>query len=161
MRTYEIQSQRREEQPTAVAATTLDVPQIGPWLATTYHSVFSFLTSHGLSPAGPAFARYHRLGEDRFEIEAGFPVGEAIQGEGEIHASSLPGGMFATTVHVGPYEAMEPAYEAVASWVEDQDGERTGDPWEVYFSDPQEEPDPARWRTEIVQPYRAKPPTLE
>ncbi len=26
--------------------------------------------------------------------------------------------------------------------------------WEVFFSDPATEPDPATWRTEIVQPYR-------
>jgi effector-binding domain-containing protein len=101
MRAYEIQSQRRQEQPAAVAQTALDVADIGPWLAATFGSVF------------------------------------------------------ATTLHIGPYEAMEPAYEAVASWIDQQVGERSGDPWEVHFSDPQEEIDPDTWKTEVVQPYQA------
>ena len=49
---------------------------------------------------------------------------------------------------------MAPAYQALASWVSSHGGEPAGDPWEVYFSDPASEPDPATWRTEIVQPYR-------
>jgi effector-binding domain-containing protein len=42
-----------------------------------------------------------------------------------------------------------------ASCVTDHGGEATGDAWEVYFSDPATQPDPATWRTEINQPYRA------
>jgi effector-binding domain-containing protein len=155
MGTYEIQSQPRQEQPTAVAQTALDVADIGPWLTATYGSVFNFLATHDSLPVGPPFARYQQLGGGRFQVEAGFPVAQAIQGEGDVIASVLPGGLVATTLHIGPYEAMEPAYEAVASWVDQQGGERTGDPWEVYFSDPQEEPDPDTWKTEVVQPYRA------
>ena len=47
---------------------------------------------------------------------------------------------------------MAPAYEALASWVSSCGGEPAGDLWEVCFSDPASEPDPATWRTEIVQP---------
>ena len=49
---------------------------------------------------------------------------------------------------------MAPAYEALASWVSSHGGEPAGAPWEVYFSDPAVEPDPATWHTEVVQPYR-------
>jgi effector-binding domain-containing protein len=47
---------------------------------------------------------------------------------------------------------MAPAYEAPASWVSSHGGEPAGGLWQVYFSDPASEPDPATWRTEIVQP---------
>jgi effector-binding domain-containing protein len=49
---------------------------------------------------------------------------------------------------------MEPAYQALASWVSEHGGELAGDAWEVYLSDPSAQPDPATWRTEIVQTYR-------
>lgn len=77
-----------------------------------------------------------------------------IKAVGEVRPSSLPGGTVATTMHVGSYDQMEPAYEALAQWVKEHGQELAGDPWEVYFSDPSVEPDPATWRTEIVQPYR-------
>ena len=69
----------------------------------------------------------------------------------------LPGGSVASTVHVGPYDAMVPGYQAVLSWIAAHDGEVVGDAWEVYLSHPIVEPDPATWRTEIVQPFRERP----
>ncbi|OWY63184.1 hypothetical protein B7486_54480 [cyanobacterium TDX16] len=57
-------------------------------------------------------------------------------------------------VHVGPYDQVEPAYRAAAEWVTEHGGTLDGDAWEVYLSDPDVEPDPATWRTEVVQPYR-------
>ena len=68
--------------------------------------------------------------------------------------SELPGGQVAVTVHAGPCDQMERVYQALASLVSEHGGELAGDAWEVYFSDPSAEPDPATWRTEIVQPYR-------
>jgi effector-binding domain-containing protein len=65
----------------------------------------------------------------------------------------LPGGPAAVTVDIGPYEQMAPAYRALTSWVSSHGGEPAGDPWEVYYTDPASESDPATWRTEIIQPY--------
>ncbi len=73
MKTYEIDSQARQAQPTAVMAATLPVAGIGPWLASAFGTLFSVITARGAHPAGPPFARYHRLAEDRFAVEAGFP----------------------------------------------------------------------------------------
>jgi effector-binding domain-containing protein len=153
MKTYEIQAGTRQEQPTAVRTATLAVAGIGPWLAETFGAVATVITAHGAYPAGPPFARYHRLAADGFTVEAGFPVSAAIDADGDVRPSQLPGGPVAATVHTGPYDQMAPAYEAIAGWVSSHRGEPAGDPWEIYFSDPAAEPDPATWRTEIVQPY--------
>jgi effector-binding domain-containing protein len=76
-----------------------------------------------------------------------------IKPDGEVRSSSLPGGMVATTMHIGSYDQMEPGYEALSAWVKERGQELAGDAWEVYLSDPAAEPDPTKWRTEIVQPY--------
>ena len=68
--------------------------------------------------------------------------------------AAIAGPPFAVTIHTCPYDAMRPAYQALVSWVSEHGGELAGDPWEVYFSDPSTEPDPATWRTQIIQPYR-------
>jgi effector-binding domain-containing protein len=49
---------------------------------------------------------------------------------------------------------MRPAYDAIEAWIIDQGGQPEGPAWEIYYTDPNEEPDPSNWRTEIVQPYR-------
>lgn len=154
MKTYEIQTQTRAAQPTAVANTTLTVDEIGPWLAKTYSAVARSLAAQGTSPSGPPFARYHKLDDGRFDVEAGFPVATPAKADGDVRPSSLPDGLAATTVHVGSYDEMEPGYKALADWVEGHGQELAGDPWEVYLSDPSAQLDPETWRTEIVQPYR-------
>lgn len=154
MSTYEIESSTREEQPTATASTTLVVEEIGPWLGRIYSAIATSLAAQGAYPVGPPFARYHRHQDGRFDVEAGFPVAEAIKPDGEVRPSSLPGGTAATVMYVGPYDGMQPVYDALTSWVSEQDNELAGDPWEVYLSEPAVEPDPATWRTQVVQPYR-------
>ncbi len=154
MKTYDVHTETRKTQLTAVATATLRVAEIGPWLAGTYGMLARVITERGAHPVGPPFARYHMLAEDRFAVEAGFPVSASVNA-GDVRSSELPGGAVAVTVHTGPYDEMRPAYEALTSWVGGHGGEPAGDPWEVYFSDPAREPDPAAWRTEIVQPYRA------
>ncbi len=155
MKLYEIHAQTRQPQPTAVGRATLTVQELPSWLGRTYGAVAQALAAHGAGPAGPPFARYHRLGDNRFTVEAGFPAATVIEAVGDVIPSELPGGQVAVTVHTGPYETMEPAYEALVSWVTDHGGEVAGDAWEVYFSDPATQPDPATWRTEVVQPYIA------
>jgi effector-binding domain-containing protein len=153
VKTYDVQVQTREIQPTAVIRAVLPASEIGPWLAKVYRTLTDVIAAHGTSPSGPPFARYHRLDAGLFAVEAGFPVVTAIEADGDARPSCLPGGPVATTIHTGPYSELAPVYEALASWVNDHGGTPEGDAWEVYLSDPARQRDPATWRTEIVQPY--------
>ena len=154
MKLYEVRAETRQAQPTAVCRATLAPVDIGPWLGKVYGAVAGLLSAQQAGPAGPPFARYHLLSDGRFEVEAGFPASRPVESSGDVQPSELPGGPVAVTVHTGPYDQMEPGYRALASWVTDHGGEVTGDAWEVYFSDPATQPDPATRRTEIIQPYR-------
>lgn len=160
MRTYDIQTEVRNAQVTAVARTTLGVAEFGPWLSKSYPVIAGQLATGHAGPAGPPFARLRALGDGRFDIEAGFPatgpfdISGSFDGGTEVMQSELPGGRVAVTTHVGPYDQIEPAYQALAAWLIEHGGEPVGDPWEVYLSGPPTEPDPASWRTEILQPYR-------
>ncbi|MGW5740525.1 GyrI-like domain-containing protein [Amycolatopsis sp. NPDC003861] len=154
MRTYEIQAGNRNEQPTAVAEAVLDVAGIGAWLGRQYATIAGVLTAQGRVPAGPPFARYRREPDGRFHVEAGFPVGTPIAPVDGVRPSTLPAGPVVETVHVGPYDTMEPAYGALACWVHEHDGELAGAAWEVYLTSPEAQSDPGTWCTEVVQPYR-------
>jgi effector-binding domain-containing protein len=151
---YTIERRTIAPQDTAVEYATLPAAEIPPFLARAYAEVASYLQRKGAGPAGMPFARYHRLGEERFEVEAGFPASTPVGGEGEVEPSELPGGVVAVTVHVGPYETMAPAYAALAAWITEHGGTPVGDAWEVYHDDPGSQPDSSKWRTEIIQPVR-------
>jgi effector-binding domain-containing protein len=86
------------------------VPEIGPWLGRAYGEITGVLADQGRQSAGPPYARHHVLGNGRFDVEAGFPVSTAIEPAGAVRPGVLPAGPVAVTVHIGPYDAMEPAY---------------------------------------------------
>jgi effector-binding domain-containing protein len=156
--TYEFERVDTEPRATAVARAELAVPEIGAWFGPTLGRIAGWLAAREVAIVGPPFARYHRVdgSPERFEVEAGFPVATEVAGDGDIAPSSLPGGTHASTVHVGPYERLGEAYEALERWVAEHGGEPAGDPWEIYESDPNEQPDPATWRTVVIQPYRER-----
>jgi effector-binding domain-containing protein len=145
-------------QAAAAIRARLSVPEIGRWFGPTLGRLAGWLDRRQLPIVGPPYARYHRLDgeEERFEVEAGFPVGAPIDGDDDVSASALPGGPHATTVHVGPYEELGAAYESLTTWVAAHGGEPAGDPWEIYESDPTEQPDPATWRTRVIMPFRRR-----
>lgn len=114
--------------------------------------VYNHCQQAGLTMAGPPFVRYVDVGPGLWTIEGGIPLVEPAQGQGEITAGALPGGPVATAVHVGPYDTLGHTHAAIERWIEDNGHRPGGAPWEVYLTDPGEEPDPAKWRTRVVWP---------
>ena len=103
--------------------------------------------------AGPPFARYHSLDPAAVDVEAVFPLTRVVEASGRMHAVIVDGGEAVQVMYVGPYDAMEPAFLAINEWL-DATGHRPSEPpREVYLTDPVSEPDPANWRTLVIQPY--------
>jgi len=113
-----------------------------------YSSIARFLASKGLEPSGNPFAVYFNMGLEDFEVEFGFPVGEAVEGEGVMTRSATPSGRAVTTLYIGPYEDVEPAYTALMKWAEDNGLRLEGTAYEIYLSDPAVTP-PEQLKTRI------------
>lgn len=141
--------------PTAVVRADLTPAELGDWLHRVFNEVDGYLHSSGNHPAGPPFARYRPLDDGRLDVEAGFGVSSPIEGSGEIEASSLPAGTVAVVTHTGCYDEIGATYEVLSSWLSARELTAAGDPWEVYFSDPEEPP--SAWRTDIYQPCERVP----
>lgn len=152
MRTYEIETRTVDREiPTAVVCGTCDVAGMAAFLGHAFEAAASYLGRNGVGPVGMPYARYRVLGEGRFDVEAGFPAATPVPGQDDVEPSSLPAGTAAVTTHVGPYDEVAHAYEALVAWVEEH-GEATGAPWEVYLSAPDADPP----TTEVWLPYRAR-----
>lgn len=153
---YAIEDRSLARQPTMVIHGKVNLEDIPRFLGRVYSTVECQVHESGAHVVGDPFARYRPLDSEyrEFEIEAGLPVLLATGGRGEVEASHLPSGPAAVTFHTGPYERMEPAYGALNSWLQARGLETNGPAWEVYHTDPDTQPDPAIWRTEIIQPYR-------
>lgn len=113
-----------------------------------YSSIAGYLGSKGKTPQGPPFAIYYNMEMDNLEVEFGFPVEKKMDGEGNIKSSVTPSGKAATSLYIGPYEEVEPVYDALIKWIKDNGLEANGVAYEIYLNDPAETP-PDELKTQI------------
>ena len=152
--TYEIADRTLVDQYTAVVRGEMVATELPGWLKEAYRGVGEYLSRTHVNPSGPPFARYTLL-DEVVAVEAGFPVPFEVAGEASVEPSTLPDGPAAVTTRMGRYEDLAIAYRAVHRWLDEHGLVPAGPHWEVYFTDPFAEPDPSRWRTDVVVPYRA------
>ena len=124
--------------------------------------LFGWLGAHGIAPAGPPFFRYHVIDmEWQLLVEVGVPlVSQAAESDGDVRGGVLPGGRFAVMTHTGTPESLMGATAALLDWAEARglawdvtqtdDGEKWGCRIESYLTDPAEQPDTSKWRTELA-----------
>ena len=143
---------RRRAYLRAGSRATVPADGVGPWLAETYAQISTYSRGLEIATAGPPDARYtFRAG--RTDVEAGFPVSRAFRGQGPMQPSGLPGGTVVITVHLGPHEALEDGCAPYMRWLPGHACAAIGGRWEVYYTDPAQEPDSSRWLPEVVAPY--------
>ncbi|HEX6510120.1 MAG TPA: GyrI-like domain-containing protein, partial [Chloroflexota bacterium] len=148
--TVEIQ----ELQPQVVAGIRAIATQaeIGATFRELLPEIVEYLREIGVSPVGAPYARYFHVGADRVDMEVGIAIDRPIDGNARVEPGELPGGEAATTVHVGSYDGLTEAYDALVAWIEEEGRVRTGLPWEVYAMDPEHVPEPDEWQTRIFWP---------
>ncbi|GAB3438328.1 hypothetical protein GCM10027517_10520 [Phycicoccus ginsengisoli] len=139
---YDITLTHESGRRVAVTSYQARPEEIGPKAQQTFAAVAAHLARVGVPVGGPAVSCY-TMGPQVFEVASGFVVGEDFEpGEG-VEECNLPPCEVATTTHVGRYEDLGQAYEALRSGVAAQ-GRRLAEDgimWEEYWSPPGTPPD--------------------
>ena len=143
---------QRAPQTTAVVRGTVAVADIPKFLGEAYGAVMQALAAQGIAPVGEPFAFYLGMPTATVELEAGFPIAEQCKAAGTVIPGELPGGTTVTGTHVGPYETMVDTYNQMMAWMAHEHLVPGAQMWEIYLSDPAQEPNPSKWRTQIFWP---------
>lgn len=143
------------EQPTLTMREIKSVDKLPELFGKAFGSVIAYLQELGEAPSGMPFGLYYNLDMSALDVEAGFPVVKQLPGKGDIKASAIPAGKYLSTIHHGAYDSMEPAYEALTKWANENGFEPTGIVYEYYLNDPSEGPDIVP-KTEIRFPVEKK-----
>jgi effector-binding domain-containing protein len=109
-------------------------------------------------PAGAPFFRHRVIGgmTERFELEVGIPVTDPVTGDGRVQAGSKPAGTYVVLTHEAHPDSIAASHAALVRWADEHGIElaRTGAAWdalfESYLTNPEEEPNQDRWRTELA-----------
>jgi effector-binding domain-containing protein len=153
--TYEISVEQRPAQPVLARRVHANVQDLKRVFGETYGALMQYLGALGEPPMGMPYAAYYNMDMQNLEVEIGFPVARAVPGRGDLQPGVLPAGDWAQVLHVGPYDQVGPAYDALAAWVAEHGREPSGVAYEMYLDGP--ETPPAQLRTWIMFPLKAAP----
>ncbi|HKQ46419.1 MAG TPA: GyrI-like domain-containing protein [Rhizomicrobium sp.] len=96
--------------------------------------VWAFLkTNGGLRPGHNLFLYHHpECRNEVMNIDFGVQVAFSFEREGEVHCVKTPAGEVATTVHIGPYDRLRDAHDAIHAWCAAQNRRIGRASWEIY-----------------------------
>ncbi len=136
--TYNCEFIDQGAQPTLSIRTTTSIKELPQELGRAYGAIGQYMAQLGEQPAGAPYAAYFTFEMSSMDIEIGFPVGSSLPGKDEIQSGEIPAGKIAQCLYTGPYNKIEPAYNALTAFVEEQGYDATGVAYEFYLNDPGE-----------------------
>jgi AraC family transcriptional regulator len=158
---YKITREELTAQPVLMVRRRVRRAEIAATIGAALPKVFLHAQQRGLAIAGYPITRYLETSVGLVTFETGMRVtahsGEwtLADGQGDVLAETLPGGLAAATIHFGPYDQLQNAYAAVEEWIAVNGFRQNGAPWEAYLNDPADYPNPQDWKTEVYWPLQA------
>lgn len=150
---YDIAQLKEPLRHLAVTRFTTTPDQVSTHMAGAFGIVYGYLGRHQIEPLGPPYGCYVMNGPEQWEVRVGCEVDQPVTAEDSIEPYDLPACDSLSTVHVGPYDELGKAYEALETRAHELGVEL--DPammWEEYLSGP--EVPPEQTRTVIHWPVR-------
>jgi effector-binding domain-containing protein len=126
--TYTVEVQPVESQPIAVVRLRASLPQLTTVVPHACGVVWDFLKASQIK-AGRNLAVYL---DEQINLEVGVEVFGPFNGNGQIVYSTTPAGSVLTTAHIGPYDQLGKAHEAIRDWSVQHHQPFTGPNWEIY-----------------------------
>lgn len=150
----------RDEQHYVAIRTQIPMRQLKKVIPQLLGEVFVWLEQQGIAPAGPPFVRYHVIDmQAKLDIEIGVPVANPLSGNNRISPGVLPAGRYATLIYTGVKNGI-PGNAALLNWGaqqgiawdkwETESGDAFGSRLESFITDPDDEPNQAKWETEVA-----------
>ena len=150
---YQFELTEQAAQPTLAVRTRTAVGNLPRELGKAYNAILAHLNELGEQASNAAFAAYYNMDMENLDVEMGFPVAKPLAGKGEIIAGEIPAGKQASYMYKGPYQAMEPVYEAFNRWMTENGHTPTGVCYEFYYNSPMDVPE-SELLTKIVFPLK-------
>ena len=142
--------EERDAQPTLSIHTSAAVQDLPGIFGEAFGAVMQYLGQLGEHPASMPYAAYRNMDLQDLDVEIGFPVARPLPGEGRIQSGEIPGGKWATLLHVGPYDQIHAGWEALTAAIAATGRTIAGPAYEFYLDGP--ETPPERIRTLLGHP---------
>jgi effector-binding domain-containing protein len=151
---YKCEILEKTPQPILAIRSRTSVHELPKLMGDIYDRIGAYLSKLGEYPVGAPFTAYYNMNMQDLDVEIGFPVARTLPASGDIQASVIPAGVFATCHFTGPYQDIGPAYETLTQFIQHSGRQPSGVAYEYYLNNPNETP-PEDLQTRIVFPLIA------
>lgn len=128
---------------------------IGASMGAIYGKISAFLGKNNIEISSQPLCITHAYNVESAKFEACIPVAEtSVEGVDGIVAGKTYEGPVVKTTHMGNYFEIKGAYEALMAYMKENGKEVSGSPYEIYVTDPMQEPDTNKWITEVYFPVK-------
>ena len=131
---YDIVVETAEAELVAAVRATVPVSGIARAWKPALDQVWAFLKTAGeLEPGHNLFLYHHPERRDQaMNIDFGVQVARPFEPEGDVRCIETPIGEVARTVHVGPYDRLGEAHNAIHAWCAAHKRKIAQASWEIY-----------------------------
>jgi effector-binding domain-containing protein len=145
---YDVVVETTPAEPMAAVRAKVTISNIAQAWKPALDQVWTFLKANGgLGPGHNLFLYHHPERRDEaMDIDFGVQVAHLFESEGNVQCIKTPAGEVARTVHIGPYDKLGDAHNAIHAWCAANNRKIAQASWEIYgdWSD-----DPALLETTI------------
>jgi len=125
---------KQKEQPTLTIRTLAKVEELPVLIGESYGKIEAYLKELGELMTDVPFVAYHNLDMQNLDVEIGFPVSKEFPPKDNIKAGSIPEGRIIFCMYRGAYSEIEPVYNEMAKWIEDNGYQAVGTSYEYYYN---------------------------
>ncbi len=141
-------------QPVILINDSTTINGIGNLLTKNFGILSKFTQLQHIAVAGHPFAIYYNWNPQGYtKIGAGFPVSHKVKTKGPIEYFELPAGKTLLAKHFGSYNTSN-THNQINDYMKEHHYNLRGFMWEVYVTNPFDEPDTSKWETDIYYPVK-------
>ena len=139
-----------EAKPALSVEISTDMTHISEEMSKAYKQIIAYIKTNGVEITGAPFSLYQKWNPPtEIVFIAGIPVSKSFKGNDVVKPTETPSGKMLKAVHFGAYDQTGYIYNGYDEYAAANHLETRGGPWEEYVNDPTQEPDTAKWQTNI------------
>ncbi|HEV3331902.1 MAG TPA: hypothetical protein VG096_13015 [Bryobacteraceae bacterium] len=146
MRHNEVAVVQAHPRPLAAVRVTTVLSKWPSQFSKALDKVYAAVRAGKVQQSGQNVMVYYPREDGLVDIVCGIEVATKFDGWGEVLYCETPGGLAATTAHIGAYQELGVSHRAIVEWSHTNGHHLTGTCWEIY-GDWNE--DPAKLRTDL------------
>ena len=121
----------------------------------TFFKLSRHLKANNMDITDPPFVIYHTSNkEDHTILECAIPISEKIIELDNMKIIELPASKTIMATHFGHYNTVKTTSDALQHYINENKIEVTGSRFEIYITDPMQEPDSRKWETKVYYPIK-------